>query len=260
MKRYLYLTANPEALIISMLPPEEFGNYLAVGTKKRTRGQAIFFEIDQELVSEQLPADYIEKRCVPHEDGRPKASVYLSIYRVMESIPLKAFKNLYLTTNDGRVLELEKAKYVEIDEEGALHLYQELCPVTPRIASSLPPSKFLNRMTGETKYVSIPKLFFVELKLNGLANDPRNASASDLPYPNIDHLRDCLIGLKYHEKEKLVKTVIRFFQGDFLFRTCKNGFFLGAAGEDMLFYPFPAIDDLERDYYAWWRSATSLNF
>lgn len=43
MKRYLYLSLLPEALIASMLPPEEFGNYLAVGTKKRTRGQAIFF-------------------------------------------------------------------------------------------------------------------------------------------------------------------------------------------------------------------------
>jgi hypothetical protein len=30
----------PEALIASMLPPVDFGTYLAVGTKKRTSGDA----------------------------------------------------------------------------------------------------------------------------------------------------------------------------------------------------------------------------
>lgn len=33
MERYLYLSITPEALISSMLPPAEFGNYQAVGTK-----------------------------------------------------------------------------------------------------------------------------------------------------------------------------------------------------------------------------------
>ena len=42
MKKYYYLVATPESLIASHLEPKEFGNYLAVGTKKRTRGQAIF--------------------------------------------------------------------------------------------------------------------------------------------------------------------------------------------------------------------------
>ena len=43
MSVYLYLSLIPEALIASMLPPLDFGTYLAIGTKKRTRGQAMFF-------------------------------------------------------------------------------------------------------------------------------------------------------------------------------------------------------------------------
>ncbi len=31
---YLYLSMTPESLVASMLPPEQFGNYLAVGTRK----------------------------------------------------------------------------------------------------------------------------------------------------------------------------------------------------------------------------------
>jgi len=46
MDKYIYLAATPEALIASMLRPEEFGSYLSTGSKKRNRGEAIFFEVD----------------------------------------------------------------------------------------------------------------------------------------------------------------------------------------------------------------------
>src|SRR6056297_98525 len=104
MKRYIYLSATPEALIASHLPPQEFGNYLAVGTKKRMRGQAIFFSVDLQKL-EYMPEDYLDERLVPYDDGEPKRSVYLSIYRVMEQVALNALGNLYLVTSDGKVLE-----------------------------------------------------------------------------------------------------------------------------------------------------------
>lgn len=257
MKRYLYLSLTPEALISSMLPPEDFGNYLATGTKKRTRGQAMFFEVDQEVVKDMLPIDYIEKRCVPQEGGRPKSSVYLSIYRVLETVPIKALKSLYLTTDDGRVLGLEKGEY-KGDVENELHLYQELAPVNPRIASTLAPQEFLSRMTGEDEKVSVPKLIFVELKLNGLATDAENAPLHDLPYQNVAHLRDCLMILK-REKGKNRKTIMRFFNRDLIYRTIKNGFFVGDKSE-MAYYPFPSVAELEEKHYAWWRSAKSIGF
>lgn len=252
MKRYLYLSLTPEALIASMLPPEEFGNYLAVGTKKRTRGQAIFFEIEPDFESGFFNLKDIEKRCVPHSDGTPKRTSYLSIYRVLEHVPLSSFKNLYLTTDDGRTLGLEKKDYKEEKDEG-LHLYQELSPITPRIATKYNPREFIKFVTDNTQPISIPRLVFVELTLNGLASDPVKAPVNNLPYPNIDHLRDCLIGLKEHP-EKHTKTVIRYFQGDLLYRTCKNGFYVGDK-KDFLFYPLPDMKDLEGKYYPWWRSA-----
>ncbi len=47
MTVHLYLSMLPEALIASMLSPEEFGIYYAVGSQKKSRGQAIFFEKHQ---------------------------------------------------------------------------------------------------------------------------------------------------------------------------------------------------------------------
>ncbi len=257
MKRYLYLTLTPEALISSMLPPEDFGNYLATGTKKRTRGQAMFFEVDMEMVKDTLPMDYIERRCVPQEGGRPKSSVYLSIYRVLETIPLKSLQKLYLVTDDGRVLGLDQGSYTEkTDHE--LHLYQELCPVTPRIASTLAPKDFAGLITGGEEKVTVPRLVFVELVLDDLAVDPENAKTDNLPYQNVQHMRDCLLILK-NEKNKTKKTIIRFFNRDLFYRTIKNGFFVGDKDE-LLYYPFPHISELEEKHYAWWRSANTIGF
>ena len=260
MKKYLYLLTTPEALIGSMLPPEEFGNYLAVSTKKRNRGQAIFFELDPDLMDGNFPRKRWEEDCKAHDDGAPKRSLYLSIYRVLETVPLKAFKNLFLTTDDGRVLELSKAEYKgELkSEEDGLHLYQQLCPVTPRIASKFNPLEFLKVITDLSRPVSVPKLFFVELMLNDLATDPKNAPIGNLPYSNIDHLRDCLLGLKKNP-EKPTKTVMRFFQSDLLYRTCKNGFFVRSK-DDYLYYNFPSLEELEDKHHAWLRSALTIGF
>lgn len=257
MKTYLYLSLMPESLIASMLPPEEFGNYFAVGTKKRTRGQAMFFEVNPDFESEFFPLKDIEKRCVPHADGTPKRSLYLSIYRVLEHLPLEQLKNLYLVTDDGRVLGLEKQSYSQSAEK-ELHLYQQLCPVTPRVASRLNPLEFCRFITDTTKNVSVPKIVFVEMMLDDLAKDPVHAKVNNIPYPNIDHLRDCLIGIQ-EQRDKNTKTVIRYLQGDILYRTCKNGFFVGDQNE-FLYYPFPSKEELEDKFHSWWRSALTVGF
>jgi hypothetical protein len=250
MNQYVYLVATPESLVASQLPPVEFGNYLAIGTRKRTRGQAIFFELDMDKMGD-LPRDYMDERLVPYEDGEPKRSVYLSIYRVMERVPMEALKSLFLVTDDGRVLELKAGKY-KASAGDEIHLYQQFNPITTRVASTLNPPEFIQFLTDTTKLVSTPKLFIVELKLGRLSKDSY-APIHDLPYPNPDQLRDCLARLK-SSKERLTKTVIRQYKGELSYRTVEDGFFIGEK-ENYLYYPFPSIEDLEDKYYYWWRSA-----
>ena len=253
MNTYIYLSVLPEALIASMLPPKDFAEYLATGTRKKTRGQAIFFEVDQDIARNLLPAEYINKRCVRKPDGSPKSSVYLSVYRALEHIPLRALRNLFLVTEDGRMLELTKGPYdLKTEKQKQLHLYQELCPVTPIIASNLSPSAFAKELTSESEQVYMPKLMFVELMLDQLALDPVRGSAQNLPYTDIGHLRDCLIILK-NEAGKTRKTVQRTFNGTLLYRTCTNGFFV-ASKDEFIYYPYPTMQQLEEENYDFWRS------
>ncbi len=253
MSKYVYLTSNPEALVASMLPPDAFGLYLSTGTKKRNKGQAVFFEVDLEKITSFIDVKSLNSRCVQKEDGSPKSSVYLSVYKVLEMVPLSALKSLYLTTDHGLVLELMKAEYDRSREpKNELHLYQELCPVTPMVASSLAPSVFMKKLTDGSIPISLPKLFFVELKLGELAVNPLGGSAENLPYPNIGHLRDCLEIIR-GEYEKHMKTVNRFFRGELLYRTIASGFYVGAKDE-IIYYPFPKMKDLEKLNYNFFRA------
>ena len=118
--------------------------------------------------------DSLNKRCVAKPDGSPKSSVYLSVYKVLEMIPLSALKSLYLTTDNGHTLELKKTRYNQVSEEkNRFYLFQELCPVSPMIMSDLAPAAFLKRLTDGSTPIVLPKLFFVELKLGDLATNPK---------------------------------------------------------------------------------------
>ncbi len=255
MKQFVYLSLTPESLVASHLPPAEFGNYLAVGTRKRLRGQAIFLELNPAKLR-NLPIDYMNERLVPYADGEPKRSVYLSIYRVLENIPIEAMLNLYLVTDDGKVLELKSVPF-PLDKQDIIHLYQQFNPISTRVASKLSPPEFIAFLTDTEKPVSAPSIFMVELKLNKLSRHPE-APIHDLPYPNPDHLKDCLSTLMLSE-HRLTKTVIRQFKGELSYRTIKTGFFVGNQ-DDYLYYAFPSIDELEGPYYSWWRSALTQCF
>ena len=84
-----------EALIASHLEPEAFGFYMVVGTQKNSRGNVLFFEIDEKLVNDYFHLKDIEQRFVPHLHENPKQSKYISIYRVLEHLELPNFKKLY---------------------------------------------------------------------------------------------------------------------------------------------------------------------
>lgn len=255
MKIDFYLSLLPESLIASMLEPEEFGTYFAVGPHKHARGQAIFFEIDPDRAGDAIDWDKVKNRCIPHPDGRPRCSTYLRIYRALEVIPVAALKQLYLTTHDGRTLGLEPEEASLTPGRGR-HLYQEICPVIPRVVSRLGPYDFCRALTDPDADVSVPRIVFAEMKLAALADDPDATAVDDLPYPSIQHLRDCL-----HELDgkpgKATKTVIREMTPNMLFRTIRGGFYAGDA-TDVRYFPLPPQQELETTHYAWWRSA--LNF
>jgi len=250
MTIYLYLSLIPEALVASHLPPDEYGAYLALGPKKRSHGQAVFFKLADAYARTKLEAypGIAELR-----DGRLRRSAYLGIHRVLEHTPLDAIESLHLTSNDGKVLTLLPGEYQE-DPGPRFHLYQEFCPVTPRVASELEAREFAEAITDTTQAVSLPAIAFAELMLERLGDDPEASGVDNLPYGSLEHLRDCLRELRA-KPGKSTKLVVRHLEQDVLFRTIRRGFFVAAQGGAFRFFPMPSKEELDTTHYAWWRSA-----
>jgi hypothetical protein len=255
MTVHLYVSLLPEALIASMIPPEEFGTYYAVGTRRKLHGQAIFLEIDPSFRHEFFRIEDGISRCVPHVDGEPKKSVYISTYRVLEHIPLGAVLRLYLVTAYGETLGIDRSDLLPSDD-GDLHLYQEIAPVQPLVVSTLGPVAFYEFITQDpSSMIHLPSIAYADLRLGALARDPEFGDVGELPYAFIPHLRECLVELQ--EKTIETKMVDRVHPVEFPYRMIKTGIYIGSR-EELAYYPLPSRDELRDKYYRWWRSANLI--
>jgi hypothetical protein len=197
--------------------------------------------------------EYFNARCITKPDGSPKSTVYLSIYRVLEFIPVSAIRDLYLTSDQGNVLRIPRSSYDKSRfKKKEMFLYQELCPVSSQVASSLPPNEFLKTLTSGTLPLRLPKMFFADLKIEDLADNPFYGDEKYLPYGAVSHLRDCLEIIKT-EENKFMKTVQRFHTGKLYYQTINSGFFLGSR-ENIVYYPFPSMKELEKNHNEFYKS------
>ncbi len=252
MSIHLYFSLIPEALIASMLPPDQFGQYYATGHKFKSKGQAVFFEIDPSYRHEYFDIDGCYARCVTKPDGSPKNSIYISMYRVMEHLAIGAVGKLYLTTAMGATLELARGSGLP-QAERELHMYQDLGPINSLVVSLLDPATYYADVTTKpSKSFHFPGMCFVELELGPLARDPENGQEGDLPYSFMQHLREALMELTPGSKQN--KLVHRVHSLEFPFRMVKNGFYMG-IGPELVYYPMLAQAVLRKDYSNWWRSA-----
>lgn len=113
----------------------------------------------------------------------------MSLYRVMERVPLSAYGKLHLTTRDGRVLSLNGRDFDEENSSEGPFMYAELCPLTSRVVSHLGPKAFAQRITDPKTTVCVPRIFFAETQVE---LDDGGHLASYLPYANPSHIEDCI--------------------------------------------------------------------
>jgi hypothetical protein len=250
MDKHLYLSLLPESLVASMLDPEEFGAYMAGGTKKQSHEQAVFFELDADFRTHFFDIQAALDKCVARVDGTVKASVYVGIYRVLENIPLSAIGPMYLTTREGVTLRLDATAPPRFERK--FHLYHELCPVHPLITSRMDPVEFTKFITDPRVSISMPRICFADLRLGELAKQPVSGKADEVMCPNVDHLRSCLEELV--SRNKMTKTFDRLFPPRVLYRSIESGFFVGDQ-TGVLCYPMPSRQELETTHSQWWESS-----
>ena len=254
--RYYVSLFPTEALIASQLEPKQFGTYMATGSKRGSAERIIFAEILHEFEG-VFDWDYARRMCMPHSSGDPKHSVYLGVYRVFEHIPAVAVGSLYLTTRDGRTLEISRSEQRQPEVESrAYYIYQELCPITPVIVSRLEPEAFGYHMTDADRKVYVPKMMFADLKTFDFEHPERSGNVASLYDRKIPHLMACIAAVT-SDDGKIIKTLDRSHVESFSFQSVDRGFYL-ADGSSISAYPMPSADDLKSIDYDWGRSALIL--
>jgi hypothetical protein len=258
-EKHLYLIVHPiNALVASQLDPDRFAEHYTIGSSKHYEGKVIFAEIDAAFRDPHFEIDHYLSLTEALPDGSPKKTKFISSYAVLEHIDLKALKKLYVVTTGGKALELSPAPYTAVNEPGLVRIYQEICPLTNLVASTLDQRAFARYITSETRSKGAPKILFTQYEFDVDSfmrkNHNRDMLSSPIPetYPN--RLLDFLLELQ-HVAEKKTKTIsLNSTLTAVSWQLIRHGFWFGSADE-LVFFPMPSPEELERDHYPWWRAA-----
>ena len=249
MRPYLYLSMTPESLVASMLARLSSENILPWGRKTATRSGTVL-RAGCGPLRRRLRSRPRGPACV-HADGRPKNSLYLSIYRVLERVPLTAIKSLWLASERGKVSELTPSATLptslsSIFSTRKMFQFTRSSPVAWLAA-------FAEYITRPNKPLYVPRICFLDIDLAEMATDPEHGKPRELYYPDhYWHLRGCLLELR-DSQTKSTKTVDRSHAEHFPYHCIKHGFYVGDLNQ-LLFLPFPAYNDLHGKHHDWWHS------
>jgi hypothetical protein len=255
--KHLYMIVFPiNALVSSQLEPERFGEHYTMFSAKHFSGKVIFAEIDINYRNEYFDIERYLSLTVPHEDGSPKRTKFISSYKVLENIDLAAIQRLFLVTVNGKVLPIEPAEYTAYNEPGLIRIYQEICPLETLVASTKDQREFGKFITTQTRSKGAPKICFtqIDFNLDEFFRQNKNKDIYTIELPDVNPYRfyECIMELK-NNPEKLTKTIsLGSILRDISYKFLRHGFWF-ADGEDLKFFPMPSQHDLDNKYFYWWR-------
>lgn len=254
---HLYLILFPNsALVGSQLPPEEFGKHFISGSSKYYAGKLIFVEVSPTFRHPFFPIDGMLADLKPHEDGRPKSTKYVSTYRVLEHIDFDQLLNLYITTPEGYTLTLTAGPYEAKHQGGFIRIFGEITPVSMMVLSNYNFQEFGRFITDPQGFVGAPKMFYTQIDLD-IEDFLARIDANPLMQPPIPDIHPAVLRKSILEMRKFKDKHTKGLSlnnplGKISFRNLRHGFMF-AAQDQTRFYPLPALEEIERTNYKFWK-------
>jgi hypothetical protein len=192
----------------------------------------------------------------PHEDGRPKATKFISCYRVLEHLELTALKNLYLTSEEGHCLEIEPRPWPGHELTGE-NIYAEISPLRMLVLSKLDFQGFGRFITDPANSIGAPRFFYTQIDLNvgefvtEYEHNPFMQPPISGLHPAI--LRDAVTELRTAGYKSNKGLSLRSNMDNFSFKQIRSGFMF-ASQNDQKFYPMPSLGEIEKRNLRFWRS------
>ncbi|VGO22144.1 hypothetical protein [Pontiella sulfatireligans] len=253
----LYMVLYPNtALIASQLEPKMFAKHYTSGSSRHYSGKLVFAEVDVDYRNDYFDIENMLKELMPHEDGRLKATKFIASYRVLEHVDFSAIGRLYLSTEEGHCIGLDRGEH-DISHAETIRIYAEIAPMRLLVMSKLTPPEFGKRITkpGHTK--AAPKQFYTQLNidipefLKEFEQNPFKPSPVAALHPST--IRDAFLDLTTSPEKNSKGLSLDSNLDSISYRQLKHGFTFATEGEN-IFYPLPSQREIEAKNLKFWRT------
>jgi hypothetical protein len=254
----LYAILHPSpALVASQLEPDRFARHYLAGSFRHYSGKVIFARVDPTFRHSFFPIDEALEVVHPHEDGRPKATKFISVYRVLEHLDFQKLEQLYLTTPEGVVMTLDPSDDVPVRSTGKLRIFAEINPVRMLVITRMNFMDFGDLATNPSVLRSVPALAYTQLEfdaetfLNDFELNPM--LPSPLPRVHPSKLRDAINDL-LNRPAKQTKGLLLDSNFDTIpYKLVRHGFMF-AGHHEYRFFRMPPVQEIERTNYKFWKA------
>ena len=257
-QKHLYMILYPHnALIASQLSPELLSRHYTAGSSRHYRGKVIFSEIDVEYRNDFFRIDEILKSVLPHEDGRPKATKFISSYRVLEHVDFSAISRLYIGSQEGYCVGIDPVEFAYDPKKKQARIFAEITPTRMLVLSKADFDAFGQYITDPSNPKSAPRQFYTQLDLDivDFLDEFELNPFRPSPFPNVHPsiLRDAFLELqKYPEKQH--KGIALDNSLDHIsYKLIRRGFMFAGQSEHV-FFPMPDQARIEQENYKFWRT------
>jgi hypothetical protein len=253
----IYMVLHPNAtLIASQLDPALFARHYTTGSSRHYSGKVIFAEVDASFRNDYFDIENILKDLKPHEDGRPKSTKFIASYRVLEHVDLSAIGRLYLSTEEGHCIGLERGDY-DLSHKESVRIYAEIEPMHMLVMSKLTPPDFGARITDPGHSKAAPKQFYTQLNidipefLEEFERNPFTPSPITALHPST--IRDGFLDMMSRTEKRSKGLALDSNLDSMSYRLLKHGFTFSTKGES-IFYPLPSHREIEAKNLKFWRT------
>jgi hypothetical protein len=256
-QKRLYAIFHPSpALIGSQLNPQAFARHYLAGSVRHYSGKIIFAEIDASFRHEYFRIDEYLDQVVQHEDGRPKATKFISVYRILEHLDFAAIRQLYLSTPEGVVLSLESSDDIQTREPGILRLFAQINPVRMLVLTPMNFLEFGEDATDSSQSRSVPALLYTQLEFDTeqFLQDFEVNPLIPPPVPKLhpSKMRDAILELIASRNKGSKGLLLDSSFDEIPYRMVRHGFMFARKGEYKFFH-MPTFDEVQKSNYRFWK-------
>ena len=256
--KYLYLMLYPNhSLIASQLEPAHFAQHYSQGSTSFLGSNFLFMEVDPDFRNDYFHIDAAYEKLKPHEDGRVKSTRYISNYRTLEHMDFDALHDMYYCNALGDYIILKPGEFDPAIRGDEMRIFLDINPTKMVALTQYNFIEYGKFITDPSSFIGAPAMLYTQV--NFYIDDFLNEFASNtfiaLSIPGIhpSRLRDAIIEVRNSPK-KINKGLSLDCPFDKIsYKNLRRGFMFASKDKNK-FYPLIPLEEVEKDYYKFWKA------